>query len=351
MAAAQEPADVAIVRRFAASENLARLTRAKAANPNPALPTVISVVRNEMARLPDFFDHHRRLGVRHFVMIDNASDDGSRDWLRRQPDVDLYAAETPFAWRRKHGWITQVIERTGPNRWWLLLDADEHAIFAECEMRTLSDLTAYLDRRRVQRARAALIDMYAKGPVEAMKPEPGLSLAERFPYFDAATYSERQLPELTARTGGPRRRLTASTDPETEPALTKYPLFRLNPGEIAFNPHAIWPPADLADDPCLIGLKHFKFDEGFFEKIAYALETGAYWRDSAEYKAYVAAIEHDPTFSLFFPGSRRYLSSEDFVDTGVITQPEFLEEAATLANQIKRAERKRRADLLAAEKG
>lgn len=346
-----EPADVAVVRHFAASEALARLTHAHAPDMNRDIPIVISVVRNEIARLPDFFDHHRRLGARRFVMIDNASDDGSRDWLARQPDVDLYAVETTFDWRRKHGWITQIIERTEPDRWWLLLDADEHAIFAECETRALSDLTAYLGRRGHRRARGALVDMYATGPIHAMTPEPGRSLGERFPYFDAATYAEHRIPELTARTGGPRRRLTAETNPEALPALTKYPLFRLAPGEIAFNPHAIWPPAPLHDDPCLIGLKHFKFDEGFLAKIAYAIETGVYWNDSAEYKAYVAAVEANPEFNLFFPGSRKYRRSANFVDTGVIAAPEFLDEAASLANQIKLAERVRRAELLAAERG
>ncbi|HLQ20323.1 MAG TPA: glycosyltransferase family 2 protein, partial [Tabrizicola sp.] len=38
-------------------------------------------VRNEAARLPHFLRHHRALGVRHFLIVDNASSDGSATLL------------------------------------------------------------------------------------------------------------------------------------------------------------------------------------------------------------------------------------------------------------------------------
>ena len=44
-------------------------------------------LRNEMNRLPYFLEHYRALGVRHFLMVDNNSTDGSGDFLATQADV------------------------------------------------------------------------------------------------------------------------------------------------------------------------------------------------------------------------------------------------------------------------
>jgi hypothetical protein len=49
-------------------------------------------VRNEALRLPAMLNHHRRLGVDQFVIVDNDSDDGTRDLLAAMPDVQLYSA-------------------------------------------------------------------------------------------------------------------------------------------------------------------------------------------------------------------------------------------------------------------
>lgn len=45
--------------------------------------------RHEMRRVPGFLDHYRRLGVRHFLIVDNASTDGTDRFLRGQADVSL----------------------------------------------------------------------------------------------------------------------------------------------------------------------------------------------------------------------------------------------------------------------
>lgn len=338
-----EPADVALVRKYAQTETVTKIRRADPWKGAAASPTVVSVIRNERARLPDFLHHHRCLGVQRFALIDNASRDGTTEYLRLQPDVDLFSASAPFEWRRKHGWIMQVIQQLGLHRWYLLLDADEHVVYANSETQPIQDLIATLEARGVTRVRGALVDMYAKGPITAQVTEPGDRVSDRYPYFDAATYHEH----LTARTGGPRGRLLSSMTSTFTPALTKYPLFRLGNQDVAYNPHAIWPPTEHAEDPCLIALKHYKFDEGFFDKISYALETKVYWNDSSEYALYQAAIEKDAAFSLYFHGSRRFESSLDFLAHDVISAIEPLDQDDDLVRQIRKASRRRLADLMA----
>ncbi len=55
-----------------------------------------STIRNEMARLPHFLDHYRALGVGQFLIVDNASDDGTADYLAAQPDVSLWTAPDSY---------------------------------------------------------------------------------------------------------------------------------------------------------------------------------------------------------------------------------------------------------------
>ena len=51
--------------------------------------------------------HYRRLGVDHFLVIDNGSDDGSFEQLADQPDVSLWRTEARYrAARFGVDWLT-----------------------------------------------------------------------------------------------------------------------------------------------------------------------------------------------------------------------------------------------------
>lgn len=51
---------------------------------------VFATLRNERVRLPYFLDYYRALGINHFLIVDNDSDDGSREYLADQPDVSIW---------------------------------------------------------------------------------------------------------------------------------------------------------------------------------------------------------------------------------------------------------------------
>lgn len=339
------PIEVDEVAALAKSETLVSLNRAQQTLNDPLTPTVISVVKNECHRLAEFLSHHRALGIRRFAFIDNGSDDGSVDFLAEQPDVDLFHTQSHFSWKRKHGWISQVIARTGPSEWWLLLDADEHAVYDRSEIRPIRALVAHLERTKTTRARGALVDMYSDAPLNSIEDHPGKSYAQSYPYFDAATYRESRSARLTERTGGPRQRFLAEIDPTFAPALTKYPLFRLRPGELAYNPHLIWPPHDAALDPCLLALKHFKFDTNFSQKISKAVASEVYWNNSFEYKRYLQALKRNPSFTFAFYGTRKYQSSEDFVRHNIVSTFGCDERSDSLKSKITAAKMRHLASL------
>ncbi len=93
--------------------------RTRAIGPEAILLT--STLRNERVRLPYFLRYYRDLGVDHFLMVDNGSDDGSIDYLAGQPDVSIWA--TTASYKRAHfgvDWMNMASAAALPRA----LDAD-----------------------------------------------------------------------------------------------------------------------------------------------------------------------------------------------------------------------------------
>jgi hypothetical protein len=319
MPASNEPDDVSEVRELTQSARLQRLVPQRGSLPPEDEPIVICVIRNERCRLGEFLNHYRSLGARRFFFIDNGSTDYSTDLLIQQPDVDLFYTNQKFNWKRKQGWINRLIDDHCRDHWYLLVDADEHVVFAGSgNSSVLRDVTARMMLAGKTRIRGCLIDMYSEGAVLATYREPGMAIGDLCPYFDPGGYAEHRSSLLISRVGGPRRRVFSKFNPDLQPQLTKYPLFRLCPGEIAANPHYIWPPQPAADDRCYLGILHYKFDGDFLLKIADATERQQYWRKSTEYHTYQKAFRSNPLLSLYHASSRRYRSPDDFVSCGLI---------------------------------
>jgi hypothetical protein len=302
------------IQALAQSAELIRVTSPRLRPEQGRQPVVLCVVRNEMARLPYFLIYYRRLGAAHFLFIDNGSTDGSREFLASQPDVDLFETHEPFNARVKHGWITRLIRDYG-DRWYLLADADEHAVFdGAANLPMLAGVAERLGRRRV---RGALLDMYSDKPLALDHRRRDQSLLQAYPFFDPDGYMETRETRLTSRTGGPRQRALSPIAPSFKPQLTKYPLFRLAPDETIVSPHYIDPPL-VGEDPCWIALLHFKFDGDAVAHISDAIARGQYWRESYEYRIYNEAMRSLPGFNFMFPGSRRYKGAADLVNLGII---------------------------------
>jgi hypothetical protein len=74
------------------------------------------LVRNELVRLPWLLAYYRALGVDRFLVLDNASDDGTAQWLLEQgPDVHVFHTAASFtASGAGMCWTTVSWTRTGP---------------------------------------------------------------------------------------------------------------------------------------------------------------------------------------------------------------------------------------------
>lgn len=313
--------------------------------PHRANPIVISVLKDENIRLPDFLQHYRSAGVERFALIDNGSTDGSFEYLATQPDVDLFRRVGKFHWIPKQGWINRLIADYGYDRWYIYADIDELIVFDGLGSRAFLDITRHAERSGLRRVRGFLIDMYAQGPLLESRYARGGSIIEAYPFFDLEGYEERKFKEIISVKGGPRMRVFGKFAEELKPELTKYPLFMLYPDEAMVNPHHIWPLDHNFQSSRLLGILHFKFLPDLADRIRKAIAAKCYWNDSAEYKSYLKAVEADAKLSMFGARSGRYETTNDLIEAGLI-EPIAWAEPISLSYAARASLRRARARLL-----
>ncbi len=282
--------------------------------PADGAPTLVCVLRDELDRLPAFVEHHQSLGVRDFVFMDNGSEDGTREWLTRQPGVTLYQVDQPFGETAKQAWINHAIRQRDPGGWYLVLDADERVVFDGNTRHDLAALTTTMEGLGLTRVRGMLVDLYPPGPLVA----PGADDDRPHALFDATGYTETTVRRMVSRTGGPRRRAFSLEGEALAPELTKYPLFRASRDSLMANPHHLFPYEANFESPCYLGILHEKFRYDFQPRIRRAVDEGQYWRGSLEYRAYAATLEREPGLSLEYEGSRAYRGPDDLVKAGLV---------------------------------
>ncbi|MEM6306673.1 MAG: glycosyltransferase family 2 protein, partial [Pseudomonadota bacterium] len=205
-----------------------------------------STVRNEITRLPFFLDHHRALGVAHFIVVDNASDDGTADYLAQQPDVSLWS--TPHSYKAARfgvDWLMLLQRRYAHGHWALTLDADEILVYPNCDTHPLPMLTRWLQRHGHRSFGAIMLDMYPNGPLGAPPYVPGTPIWNTLTHFDGQGYThtwQEKYRNASIR-GGVRKRVFFQNTPDHAPHLHKIPLIHWRrPYAYVSSTHVALPP-------------------------------------------------------------------------------------------------------------
>ena len=280
---------------------------------------VVAVARNESVLMPHFLAHYRGLGVRHFVLVDNLSDDGTREYLLAQPDVLLYSADTEY--RQSHfgvSWQQAVLGAHALGKWVVLADIDEFLVYPGCESQPLTDWLAGHDAAGDDAVLTLMVDMY---PEPANWNRPTFAAAHRSMWrviFDRQPLVRWRLGS-GCYSNGPtwlsalRHRMIPDSAPNLytsqKVAVFRYqPWVRLSEGlHYAANLTVSAQPACFA---------HFKYHAGFKQKVLQEIARKQHFNGAEEYRKYVAMLAETGRLMRDADGSARFEGSASFSGLG-----------------------------------
>ncbi len=314
---------------------------------------LFSKCRNERLRLPAFLRHYRRLGVRRFFIVDNASSDGSVEYLRQQPDVYVFTTEGSLcAARAGTEWLNPLLAKYGVGRWCVTVDVDELLRYPGSETTGLEALTRYLDDSGYEAMHCPLLDLYPGGPIRNASYAPGDDIVAAAPYFDQGPYyrfahsecpgyllyggvRERVFyPESRARRWRRHLHVTLyhrgllslpfvrhsawilARRPQFPPCLTKVPLVRWDEQSRYLNANHFVSFKKLAQESGV--LLHFKLLHDLLERATQEIARAEYYDGAIEFRRYAEKLRANPLLTFCYEGSVRFEDDAQLVRLGIM---------------------------------
>ncbi|MEE9387838.1 MAG: glycosyltransferase family 2 protein [Paracoccaceae bacterium] len=285
-------------------------------------------LRNECVRLPYFLKYYRELGINHFFVVDNGSQDGSRELLENQDDVSLFHTSASYKTARfGTDWLNWLQRKYAHGHWSLVVDVDEFFVYPFCDSRPINALTDWLDGSGVKAFSAMLIDMYPKGAIEDQKYYSGQDPFEIATWFDSGNYMIKKNEDFQNLwvQGGPRARVFFSDAPESAPALNKTPLVKWDRSYVYANStHMLLPRGlnmvydDRGGEKPSGALLHAKFLNTFLDKTVEEMKRGEHFAGSREYRAYAKQLNNPP--ELWCKWSEKYINWRQLEILGLMSK-------------------------------
>ncbi len=293
---------------------------------------VAATMRNELVRLPYFLDHYRKLGVDHFLIVDNGSDDGTREYLTAQPDVSVWVTRHSYKLSRFGvDWLTWLQIRHAHGHWCLTVDADELLVYPYCDTRPLPALTGWLDGAEIRSFGALMLDMYPKGSLGAQQYTAGQDPFEILSWFDGGNYmiQKQNLLQRLWVQGGVRTRKFFADRPERAPTLSKIPLVKWD-RRFAYvsSTHSLLPRRlnqvydETGGERASGVLLHTKFLDDIIGKAQEEKQRRQHFANSTLYDDYYDNLMQNP--DLWCDKSSRYVSWRQLEAMGLMSKGTWL---------------------------
>jgi hypothetical protein len=252
----------------------------------------VCALRNEATLLPHLLQHYRALGVDLFLMVDNLSDDGSREYLHGQPDVVLFSAANLYS-QSHYGvdWQRVLLDHFCPGRWVVVADADEFLLLPD-QGAGLKPLCAKFEAAGHDAALVLMADMYPKGALEAADFAGGApgQIATGYDGVPVQRWLFNQGPfgNLGSYVSALRHRLMPLSQP-TMFTAQKVALFKFNP-LMAFS-EGLHFGAGMRMAPEPLAFLHYKYSAGFAAKARLESLRQQHFGGGVEYRAYLKLVE------------------------------------------------------------
>jgi len=279
-------------------------------------PVLICVEKDDIVKIKELYYHCKKIGIEHFVFIDNGSTDGTIEFLSQKDNVDIIKSNTKYQTLAREAWINRVLCHYGYNHWYLVVDSDEMYNYVGSENIKISEHIGELEKKGIKRELSFMLDMYSKGKLFA-KTE---NFLDECCYFDTDTYSLVQYRRFIRITGGPRNRVFEEDGKNKEFMLGKYPLFLFEKGDLQTNSHFTFPFYKNVNVPCTSVLMHYKFIGNDIEKYIKRVEEKNYSNGSEDYKAYINKYENEENTSFYYEKSEKYIDSKSLLKINILSK-------------------------------
>lgn len=283
---------------------------------------VFSMLKDEQHFMPHFLAHYRGMGVAGFLLLDDGSSDGTREYLMAQHDCTVLEASHHFADQVNgqpfHTWVKQnVPHRLLASRWVLTVDADEFLVLPP-PLTSVAQWCERLDAQGINHVRALMLDFFPEQLADLDGASPTASPWELCPWVDvpavvdwpAGAAAPRGLsvrdcirPRLVHTLLQEWPQLRKDLEGYKLANLNKVPLLKWEPGVAAISDHRVSVPVS---DQNQAVLAHFKFYPGWLAKARRAVADATHWNGAIEYRMLSEAGARMAARRLPGPHSHRY---------------------------------------------
>ena len=326
------------------------------ADVDPSGFTLLAILRNEMYFLPEFLSHYRKLGVERFVFLNDRSDDGSFEYICKQPDTVVVESSRAYGdsveippqlsesirnLRIMDLWRSMLHERFAQDRWALQVDLDEFVRLPEGM--AFQDLLAQLDKQDVRAVWGVMIDVYPKNIASLAEPKNAVRIDPSATwYFDGEMHVRlRNNKKPKTVYPGTRSRLYHMLGVDNlyprrkKPGWLKHKWFGklllgdrfpkyvqlLKPTLLKWRDDSFFGSSHqtnlTSSNDYLLPIQHFRFTGSLYRRIEMALHEKSYHGESFDYRRLSALLQimEEKNSSFLYPNSRPLESFKDFVET------------------------------------
>jgi glycosyltransferase involved in cell wall biosynthesis len=279
---------------------------------------LMSIVRNGGVHTRPFLEHHFRLGVRHIVLLDNGSSDGTVEVAREYDHVTVLRTRLPYhvyenTLKRYLAW------RFSRKRWNLIVDIDERFDYPGSDVLHLRELMRYLNGHRYTAVVAQMLDLFPDCTLAELESVDHSSMEEAHVYYDTSNIRESEYvfgvlsnPHVRMHWDGIRNTLFGSVH-----GLTKAALVRVEEGADLFVHWHHVPRARIADFSAV--LLHYPFAASFHAKVEDAVKTMRYGPFSvSDYGRFWQALRVRPETRFRQSTARRWRGVQALVEEGFL---------------------------------
>jgi glycosyltransferase involved in cell wall biosynthesis len=220
--------------------------------------------------------------------VDNCSDDGTREYLYKQPDVVLYSSDTEY--KHSHygvAWQQAILGNHCLGKWVLLADADELLVYEGCESKNLETLVNEIEHEGCNAATTFMVDMYPFDDLEDADFDKQ-SPFEAAPWFDNPPLIHWHLgsgmySNASSYLSALRHRLAEHAQPNSFTSQ-KYGLIRYQPW-VRYS-QGLHDASNLTVSSKPTWFAHFKYHSGFKDKVKIEVRRGQHFNNATEYRRY-----------------------------------------------------------------